>query len=145
MEKVLGYKKDTWLLFSWCSIVNTDVCNKNKRKLNQKSHFKSHRSTRYCVGLWPCRTPKKTLYESKWNPNHHVWDALKWRASATLYVRLVIIMLRTTITHHGQRLSALPLSNRLRRLGSRFQRRFLLVLKFELVKKVERSQTESWS
>ena len=60
---------------------------------------------------WPCRTPQKTLYESKWNPNHHVSDALKWRASATLYVRLVIIMLRTTITRHGQRLSALPLSN----------------------------------
>ena len=60
---------------------------------------------------WPYRTPKKTLYESKWNPNHCVWDALKWRASATLYVRLVIIMLRTTITRHGQRLSALPLPN----------------------------------
>ena len=29
-----------------------------------------------------------------------------------LYVRLVIIMLRTTITRHGQRLSALPLSHR---------------------------------
>ena len=104
MEKVLGYKKDTWFLFSWCSIVNTDVSNKNKRKLNQKSHFKSHRSTRYCVGLWPYWTRKKTLYESKWNPNHYVWEALKRGASARLNVRLTIIMLRTTIARYGQRL-----------------------------------------
>ena len=136
MEKVLGYKKDTWFLFSWCSIVNTDVSNKNKRKLNQKSHFKSHRSTRYCVGLWPYWTRKKTLYESKWNPNHYVWEALKRGASARLNVRLTIIMLRTTIARYGQRL---------RQLGSCFQRRSLLVLEFELIKRSKGPMSESWS
>tara|TARA_B100001013_G_C24331389_1_gene332768 strand:- start:361 stop:564 length:204 start_codon:yes stop_codon:yes gene_type:complete len=56
---------------------------------------------------------------------------------ATLYVRLAIIMLHTTITRHGQNLSVLPFSNRLLRLDSCFQRRFFLVLKFELAKKPE--------
>ena len=69
----------------------------------------------------PYWTPKKTLYESRWNPNHHVWDALKWRASATLNVK--------THNHHASHDDCfarstpfgVATSNRLRRLGSRFQ------------------------
>ena len=98
-----------------------DANPQNKTKWTQKSHFKSHRSTRYCVGLSPYWTPKKTLYESKWNLNHYVWDALKWRASATLNVK--------THNHHASHDDCfarstpfgVATSNRLRRLGSRFQ------------------------